>query len=102
MNDHGVVAVIPPWLFPVANRALPVSTPGVLPIYAADYTVHLGRDVLQAVPSTNTVASLVLIRAALGIVLIEAAQTYRRRSSSLTSVAIPSELWEPLQSENAP
>ncbi|WP_375413485.1 EamA family transporter RarD [uncultured Bradyrhizobium sp.] len=88
----GVVSIIPLWLFSVANRALPLSTLGFFQYILPTTQFILAVTFYKQVLSTNTVASLVLIWVALGIVLIEAARTHRRRSSSLAGVAVPSEV----------
>jgi EamA domain-containing membrane protein RarD len=55
MNDHGIVSVIPLWLFPVANRALPLSTPGffqyMLPTTQFILAVTFYRQCQAQIPS---------------------------------------------------
>jgi chloramphenicol-sensitive protein RarD len=54
----GVVSVIPLWLFSVANRALPLSTPGLFQYILPTTQFILAVTFYKQLPSTNTVVGL--------------------------------------------
>jgi len=68
----GVVSIVPLWLFTKANRLLPLSLLGFLQYLLPTTQFLVAVTIYGQTPSANTVASLLVIWLALGVVLTEA------------------------------